>query len=286
MNDTINRWFDRLQLSPRSQRVLTEATLDWQHEVTTASTFSTALWRHCRAAFGMCRALVLVVAGETASALSLSWAARLLFWIIAMTMVNMWGKSTLLELPHGLESYRLILLQTIVGSLISAPVLAIVTGPRAAKSPLVGYATVGFAINTALVSFAIPAAWQAYVDVAIMRTLPNIYGPQYPLMRMLGLPIFTLMFSGIADRLRSHPKRMMSVVATCTGIWSFFALRWLLDRLVHLFIDPNAWEQWRAVTRTLNAATMWLLPVWLLATWILLVRYQERLAQTGNRLAA
>lgn len=53
----IARWLSRLQLSPRSQRVLTEAALDWRHEVATSPTTAAALWRHCRAGVGFIRAL-------------------------------------------------------------------------------------------------------------------------------------------------------------------------------------------------------------------------------------
>ena len=35
----LNRWLTRLAISDRSRRAITEAALDWRHEVATAKTF-------------------------------------------------------------------------------------------------------------------------------------------------------------------------------------------------------------------------------------------------------
>jgi len=282
--NALDRWLNRLQLSPRSQRVLTEAALDWQHEVTSTATFVAALLRHCRAACGMLRALAFVIVGETSSALSLSWSTRLVSWVAVMTVAGMWGHAPLLDLPHGAARYELLLMQTICGSLMMASTLAIVTGPSSAKSPLVGYVLVSSVAALVISWVLVPMVWQNYVNVAIGRPLdPARYGPRYPAVFLMMQAAFTVVFCAIADRLRSGPKRLLSAGAVITIVMTgFIAFRLLVAGLLTLLAaGPNAYEQRQAIAESLVGTTSWLLPMWPAAIWFLLVRHQERTALTN-----
>ncbi|MBP8299296.1 MAG: hypothetical protein KA020_02940 [Planctomycetes bacterium] len=223
----LTRWLSRLQFSPRSQRVLTEATLDWQHEVATAPTHGIALWRHCRSAVGWGRAAAAVIVSETGASLSVSWTVRWLLATAVLCWAQMGGRlPELLGTPHAVERYQLLIIQTVIGNLPFGVALAILLGPRHVASPVVGLQVAGLLASMVLAWLIVPIVWRGYVEVAIGRSLPSRYGPQYPLGRLLWQAFFALLFSLIADRSRISSRRMHDLALALTlGVLALGGLR-------------------------------------------------------------
>lgn len=73
----LDRWLSRLQLSPRSQRVLFETSLDWQHEVAMAKTTGDRLVAHSRMSMALLRACLLVGGESLATAAAWPWLLRI-----------------------------------------------------------------------------------------------------------------------------------------------------------------------------------------------------------------
>ena len=88
MNTSMTRWLSRLQLSPRSKRVITEAALDWQHEVAMAATTAARIASHARASVAFLRAIVLLSARSTADVVIHGWAIRFVMWVVVVSVVT------------------------------------------------------------------------------------------------------------------------------------------------------------------------------------------------------
>jgi hypothetical protein len=203
------RWLSRLQLSPRSQRVLTEAALDWRHEVATAPTLATRLWRHGRGGAGVTRALAGVFSESLVDVAISGWAIRLVLWLVVLV----WPFLNV-RLSHGLsDSQRT---WSVVGAIIFrtfnvlpyAMALTVLTGRSRLRSPVVALVWIQ-TLMTAVLLFGVVPAYFSRMDPTGRIDTPSAFDVMPPAVLVFSLWFGTLL-SLVADRARASVVRWQS----------------------------------------------------------------------------
>lgn len=262
---SLDRWLSRLQLSPRAQRVLTEAALDWRHEVTTAPTFWAALWRHCRSALGFVRALTLVSIGSFGTVVNWTWAPRFVFWMLALVSPLFW-KAWTGQMYGPQRDWGLVLSVSVrwVGWLPFVPALAVLTGPKRAASPVAGCVlVVAFLAGVNAV-----VAWYAY-DMAFST---GVYPGYFGFLIWWYVPLGVLLSAGLtllADRVRIDHRRSIATVSLVPQFFGFIGLISLYTRALSAtgLLRPGGYGRFLLMSGVVAVP---------FALWFRLVRKQER----------
>lgn len=254
----LTRWLSRLQLSPRSQRVLTEAALDWQHEVATAPSFGSRLVAHLRGTAAMGRAATVAVSEATMAVMTVRWILSLVVatacfaWIDKIGLMRAWYGS------HDPSDLAIMLWPQLFNTLGYILGLATLIGPSRGKSP-----ALLFVMTVAVHAFVFAAFWPDVVqhhwpEVARYRT----QGHGYRLLP-LSAPFFSIALAAvcvfIADRIRSDSRRgraTLEFVVVCAGIVAVLgAVNWTLAH----FLGSQSALSWLPAAWVLSAgATYWL----------------------------
>ncbi len=217
---SLNRWLDRLQLSPRSQRVLTEAALDWRHDVATAQTLGQCVVAHARGCVSFVRLLGSVLAESALPALHPSWLLCLLIWGAAISLISA---------PRHDAVF-------ILSARLAVP-LAILFGPARRRSPFVG-----LALAQALISIGVAAdLWWQSRSVMFLATFACILA------------------AALADRVRVDVLRerlTVQVAALLPPIW--YVGRQLASGLRSSHWSERTIEQVLWIWLTVCLAAMWL----------------------------
>ena len=225
----LNRWLSRLQLSTRSQRALTEAALDWRHEVATAETTRAALRAHAIGSAGVVRAVVSAIGNALVEVGGSSWMLRLIAW-----------QALFLLLPHPQWSGWIV--QRTFATLPITVAVTILTGPSQRTSPVGGL--FGLAILT-------------FSSLTVVSPYPVAK------LALAVLILFTALAALLADRVRIDARRGR----VTAGVWfSIIAAFFGLTRLTLLSRSQDwPWLNSRALITAYGAAV--LLCLWLALVW-------------------
>jgi hypothetical protein len=221
MNTSATRWLSRLQLSPRSQRVLTEAALDWQHEVATAKTTTARIASHARATAAFLRAIVFLSARSIADVVIHGWAIRFVMWVVVVSVVT-----TLPDLvgPSGgpfspLSRATQFLAASTVGSAWMAVFYCVLTAKSGEAVPRVGLTVLAVLTVFATASWLFPWAVEKAARWSNVDIHPgSAYPPgQYAL--HFAYIVASLFIAG-AMRAQSAPSRWhLAFPAALLALW-------------------------------------------------------------------
>lgn len=262
MSDIVSRWASRLQISPRSQRVLSEALLDWQHEVTTAPTLMSSLAAHVTSTFGLCRALLMLTVTSGWEVVSTSWLLRFLIcWLIPSALMNFRGFWPGTDFADALEQSAISLLSWVW----VAPFYAVLTAPKSSRPPRLGLAV--FAIASVVIS----AQWLLPSAVAYEIMSRGGVPPSGPV-AYYTIANYVMHFAFIgaaillasAMRLRERSSKWWLAFPMAFPLVSDTVIHVLTDWPLHLFARPS---------RELMGWTMVLI---MIGCWCGLVRRFER----------
>lgn len=255
----LDRWASRFGLSDRSRRALSEAALDWQHEVATATTVTTRVVRHARAFVGFGRACLAVSAGELCTPLSFSWGSRIVASTLLVATLNIRIVLLLIDVGRRSDpSTALIDGWLILVSLIPAIFgLAVLTGDRRSPSPVPALAAV------ALVSaVAFWLCWAPLVNDLLGPRYRFAIGPIASRFPWMSLSL-TVVFLLLADRLRLDPHRARStVIHVLVSVGAVFVANLLANGLRAVGVPRNMGGE--------------LFIVFAAAQWLLIAQRQER----------
>lgn len=264
----LNRWLSRLQLSPRSQRVLTEAALDWRHEVATAKTMAARLSSHARASLGFSRACLSVLADALTISFGPTWLLRVVVAMAAVSALN-WERLTRLTASSHGDPVSLVIAiwPQLVNTMPYALGIAVLIGPRRSPSPVLG-----MAVFAALSSWAFAWYWRLLVIeqwlAAGRRLDPG--SAIIPSSFMWFTIAFTVGLVLLADRVRVAERRVLVTLVSLAQL-----------ALVVLAIGPlSSGLRAVGVPGSLGrAAVMAMITAAPLLIWLRLLRRQERQQQ-------
>ena len=262
----LTRWLSRLQLSPRSQRVLTEAALDWRHEVATAKTVDVRILAHLRGTAAIARAATVAIGDATMAGLTVRWllsfvgAAACFAWIDSARLVRAWYGS------HDPADLAIALWPQLFGTLGYIIGLATLIGPRRGTSP-----APLFLMVVTVHAFAFAMLWpeivqQHWTEIARQRAQDHGYRllPMWAPFVSIGLAsvcVFT------ADRVRIDQRRRRATLECIVALAAIIAVLGAINWTVaHFFGSQSAWG-WLPFAWVLGATAMY---------WLRLVRRQER----------
>jgi hypothetical protein len=296
---SLTRWLSRLQLSPRSQRVLTEAALDWRHEVATAESRALAIRRHIAGTLGLIRAVALLAAHEARAVATPMWAARFAVVIVALGVVPWLLNQNFaqFELANVRSLAWLTLSRSLALSLPAVAFVSVAIADRRAPSSFAGLAVALVAATVALLGLAQPIAWRHYAEVGLLR--PGFARPGVPFgIETFALTLRVVAAALLADRLRVDPRRgrLLAGLGVVVAVMSMSSVGYVLAQSLQ-----SAWAL-RTVTDVLPPRWTWIaivpigavrasarlvvdafpIPIVSLGLWYVLVRRQERLQSSSG----
>ncbi len=185
---SLTRWLSRLQLSPRSQRVLTEALLDWRHEVATTESVGGVILAHWRGAVAVASVGGPCVAESALPAFHLSWIWSLMISSAFVSFIVATRPDAMLMLF----------------ACVAVP-LAILFGPARRRSPFFGLAMI-----------------QVLVSVSVCVLFPSLSRSL-----MLQGALAAVVASATADRIRMdiHRVRLTAQLGLLLGVVWYVALQ-------------------------------------------------------------
>lgn len=258
-------WLDRFQLSPRSQRVLTEALLDWRHEAA-APTFMRALAAHVKSTFGLARAILTLIMMSSWEVVSPSWLLRFLIcWIVASAVMNLYGFWPGTSFATGVMHFSAALL----GSVWLASFYTVLTAPKSVPLPRVGL------VLLSVLSVVIAAEWIFPATIAFEITssggVPPAKYVSYTMVQYVNhfacIVASVMLASAMRSRQTSRRWGVSFPLVLMFGLGSLINV--VTQLLIPLFGTPP---------RMLNA---WVMVVVIIAYWFKLVSSRERTPAAG-----
>jgi hypothetical protein len=280
------KWLRRLNLSPRTQRALDEALLDWRHE--SSSEDSThRMGAHVRHSVAVLRTCVLAAADEAREFVPNYWSAAIP--IVLLLIVGVPWLSTIdaqfFNYPSA-ESFALVsLCSNLTRALPVAAFLTIVGARRDRPAPILGIMLSLSAAALFMTIIAWPMAWRHYAEVGLRR--PGFF-PSVPIVEMAPSLIARIVAAALlADRIRVDSRRIwllaaaFMAVAVVDGHYMFKLMRsdfiragWSGSSAWHFLLLPLP-----IATRAARLLVdMFPLPILSVALWYGLVKRQERMA--------
>lgn len=222
---TPSLWLSRLQLSDSSQRLLTEAAADWQHEVSTATSLVCVVRAHLFGTVSILRLLPFVIADSAMPAFHWSWLVTLSIWVGAWMSQAGW---------RLMPVFLVFFVRGIVP-------LAVLFGPSARRSPAFGFAGV-----------------QILASVATAIAFPNI-SRTLLVQATLGAIVAMYMFDRV--RMAEHREHTTLKVVGLLALYWYVVLNALSGlRVIGLggFSDTKERVLWVVSTIYLAAIWRWL----------------------------
>jgi hypothetical protein len=213
---SLDRWLVRLSFDDRSRRAITEAALDWQHEVATAPTLTSRLSRHVQSSAGFVRLMARLASREGGDAAMAGWVAWLLCWLALLMWRGVLGAT---RLASNNASGWMILgwFSTLLFNAIPvAMALAIFTGRSKSRSPVMAFAIANAAI-AALIAFALIPMYLRFGAPFGGRPFPTAV-----IVRQIRDFAFALEFGTalvlLANAVRQSPRRWAMTGATACAL--------------------------------------------------------------------
>jgi hypothetical protein len=281
----IAKWLRRLNLSPRTQRALDEALLDWRHEASSEDS-THRMGAHLRHSVAVLRTFVMAAADEAREFVPNYWPAALLI-SLALTAGVPWLSTIdaqFFNSPSSESLAYLILCSKLTRALPVAAFLSIVVARRDRPAPILGL-MLGLSATVLLLTVAVwPMAWRHYAEVGLRR--PGFF-PSVPFVEMAPSLIARIVAAALlADRIRVDPKRTwllaaaFMAVAVVDGNYIFRLMQSDFARAG--WMRPETWQlsllPLPVAMRTARLLVdMFPLPILSVPLWYGLVKRQERL---------
>lgn len=287
----IAKWLSRLNLSPRTQRAIDEALLDWRHE-TSSERPAFIVAAHVRHAVAIFRTLLLAAADEAREFVPNYWSVAVPI-SLALTAGVPWLSSidaTFFNYPSS-ESLALVILSSkVTRALPLAAFLSIVAARRDKPAPILGMIMGLSAAAMFMTIVAWPVAWRHYAEVGLQR--PGFF-PSVPFVELAPSLIARIVAAALlADRIRVDPKRSWLIggafiaTAIVDGNYIFRLLQ--SEFLRSGWFHPASWQLVLlpfpvAMRAARLMVDLFPLPILSLPLWYGLVKRQERMAATVSR---
>lgn len=156
------RWLSRLQLSDSSQRLLTEALLDWKHEASASLTMRARMIAHVRSTIGLARLGIIVTAREVAELATSTWGWAFVGWFVVLTWLQFHRLSGVSTDPQALADAENItrLIGSMSRALSVAGFLTMVLAPSGRRAPLLALLTLALLASVATNYVFGPMGWE------------------------------------------------------------------------------------------------------------------------------
>ena len=290
----MRRWLRRLNLSPRSQRSIEEAALDWRHEVQAAPSFGAGLRSHLLGLVGLVTATGGAAIAETRLLRRTYWTLSIPLLMFLMVGVP-WLISfdfAMLALPNVRLLGWLTLSLSATMALPSATFLAIAFANSDDPIPLLAIVGAMAAVSIAMLAGVIPASWQHYAEIGLLRpglpaAAPYIYQAPALIARIAAAAL--LANSVRVDRHRWRLllgalvfMALLSVADLARPIW-----RGIVPSEIFGYLSPL--QTWLglplalAVRATRVLVDAFPLPLLTILLWCLLLRRQESTGYSVSR---
>jgi hypothetical protein len=215
--------FSRLLLSPRAERAIAEATLDWRHELDMASSISRQWGCHVRFTLGLIRIAGLTAFADVRGALRIEWLVPLIFWMAA---IGWWAFAPTLPRPsQTIEVFHADRMMHVLFALATAfqlaPVLTLATGRRSRPAPVLGLVVMTVFANIAMGRVLLPWAARPLLNAAGW----SMSDPTWPWWLIVAMSLLATELILIAECLRTEHRRLMATaVVVALPLFSVFNL--------------------------------------------------------------
>ena len=292
----IEKWFFRLLMPERSERVVCEALLDGRHEVTAADSFTGSAAARVRGAVGIVHAIGGAAIGEVETLAQPYWALAIPAVLLIIAGVP-WLSSidySFMNLPNVRGFAWVRLSQSTAMSLPPAVFLAIALGPRAGRAPILALLGSIIVFTVGMTSVIVPAAWSHYAEVGLLR--PGLHRSLFGAGDGVALALRSVAALLLADRVRVDPRRRALLIGLIVVVIALFGALSIRIASRGLAIPPGVHLPWPNVLTwgliiplgfVLRAARFVVdflpFPLLSMLLWSGLVKRQERLNTADSR---
>lgn len=211
------RWIERLQLSPRTERALTEAVLDGRHEAVGARTAPARMRARLATFVAVLRAMLMSMPGE-ARALGSTywlWAIPLSVTVLVLLPWVLQRDFGMFDMPNVRSLAWVQLARASAMALPSVAFLAVVFARRNQHVPTLLVIAAFSATAVLMMAVVVPAAWSHYAEVGLLRPA---FEPGVPPIAQVPALILRLVFAILlANRVRVDPRRWSLLLIPIVG---------------------------------------------------------------------